>query len=169
MAEGEQPTETLHGLCLDCGMCCDGTLFECVEVAPSEQPAFHSLPLIRVGDEVAVPLPCPKHDNRRCTVYEARPSRCKKFTCKLYDGVAAGRWPVVSAQQRIAEARQLISAIEGQLGWESGRFSTTRFRTWAADYSGGEPAARRAFPQAFLKYGLLRVLMERHFIPTPEG
>lgn len=169
MAEGEQPTGALEGLCLDCGMCCDGTLFECVEVSPSEQLTFRSLPLIHVGDEVAVPLPCPKHQQGRCAVYAERPGRCKKFSCKLYDGVAAGSLSVVSAEQRIAEARQLFSDIEVQLGWEPGSFSTTRFRTWAADYAGGERGARAAFPQAFLKYGLLRVSMERHFIPSPRA
>src|SRR6187549_1361267 len=112
MAEGEQSAGTLQGLCLDCGMCCDGTLFECVEIEPNEQPAFVSLPLIRVGGKVAVPLPCPKHCGGRCSVYEQRPSRCKKFTCKLYDGVVAGSLPLASAELRIAEARRLFSMIE---------------------------------------------------------
>jgi hypothetical protein len=169
MADGEQSAGALQGLCLDCGMCCDGTLFECVELEPSEQQAFVSVTLIRVGDKVAVPLPCSKHRDKRCTVYEQRPIRCKKFTCKLYEGVAAGSLSYHSAQTRIADAQRLFAVIEGLLGWEVGGFSTTRFRTWAAGYDGGEAAARKAFPEAFLKYGLLRLLMERHFIPAPAG
>lgn len=167
--DGEQSVGTLQGLCLDCGMCCDGTLFECVEVEPAEQPAFVQVSLIRVGDKVAVPLPCAKHQGRRCAVYDARPSRCVKFTCGLYDGVAAGARSVEEAQARIAEARRLFAVIETLLAWSPESFSTTRFRTWAADYPGGEGAARRAFPEAFLKYGLLRLLMERHFMPPPSG
>lgn len=168
MADGEQ-SETLQGLCLDCGMCCDGTLFECVELEPDERSGFESLVLIRVGEKVAVPLPCAMHRGRRCSIYEQRPVRCKKFTCKLYDGVASGNLSLSSAQGRVAEARRLFAIIEQLLGWESGSFSTTRFRTWAANYPGGESAARTALPQAFLKYGLLRVLMERHFIPGPTA
>lgn len=67
----------------------------------------------------------------------------------------------------IGEARQLFQMLERLLGWLPGSFSTKRFRAWAAEYPGGESAARRAFPQAFLKYGVLRLLMERHFIHPP--
>lgn len=165
MAEGEQSARALQGLCLGCGMCCDGTLFECVELDREEQAPFTSLRLIRVGEKVAVPLPCAKHQQGRCTVYEQRPVRCQKFTCKLYDGLTEGSLSLSVAVKRISEARRLFELIEQLLDWVPGTFSTTRFRTWAADYSGGESAARKDFPQAFLKYGLLRLLMERHFMP----
>ncbi len=169
MSHDEPPGGELHALCLHCGLCCDGTLFECVELEPAEQPPLASVALIRVGTEVALPLPCPKHEHRRCTIYDERPSRCRKFTCKLYDGVAAGTLSPDGARARIAEAQRLFSTIETLLGWEAGTFSTTRFRKWAADYPGGESAARNAFPGAFLKYGLIRVVTDRHFVPSRES
>jgi len=162
--DGDRALETLQGLCLGCGLCCNGTVFECVQVDPEEQRPFESVQLIRVADKVAVPLPCQKYLERRCSIYEQRPRRCKKFTCKLYDEVASGSLTSSGARARIEQIRELSGTIEQLLDWAPGSFSTTRFRSWAAAYAGGESAARKAFPQAFLKYGALRLLMERHFI-----
>lgn len=159
-----EQTQTLQSLCLSCGMCCDGTLFECVELEPDEYATFAASPLVAHDGRTAAPLPCVMHRARVCVVYERRPSRCKKFTCKLYEAVKGGAVSEADAVRPIAEARQLFQTLEKLLGWLPGSFSTKRFREWAAEYPGGEGAARRAFPQAFLKYGVLRLLMERHFI-----
>lgn len=146
-------------------MCCDGTLFECLELDPDERSRFVKNPFVVVSETVATKLPCCMHVGGVCTIYENRPSRCRKFTCRLYDAVAIGAMPSTEAQARVDELKALFDAIEGALGWSSGSFSTTRFRTWAAEFPGGEAQARQFYPSAFLKYGLSRILMDRHFIP----
>ncbi len=146
-------------------MCCDGTLFECLELDPDERSPFAKNPFVVVSETVATKLPCCMHVGGECTVYENRPSRCRKFTCRLYEAVEDGASSVFEAQTRIQELKGLFNAIESALGWASGSFSTTRFRAWAADFPGGEAMARQTHPSAFLKYGLSRILMDRHFIP----
>jgi hypothetical protein len=156
----------LHDLCLSCGFCCDGTLFECVELDPGEEATFDAVTLIRVGAKVAMPLPCNKHCSGTCTVYDRRPTTCSEFTCKLYDGVAAGSVNPQQADERISDARELCRQLENLLGWPARSFSTSAFRRWVREFPGGETEARRAYPQAFLKYGLLRVSLNRHFITS---
>lgn len=164
---GAQP-DALQDLCLSCGLCCDGSLFECVEVEVEEQVAFEGVKLVMLDERPAVPLPCCKHEFRRCSIYEQRPARCVAFTCQLYRDVEEQRVPSTDAGARIAEVHALLRRIETRLGWEPGTYSTTRFRLWVSEYSGGEAQARRDHPLVLLDYGISRRLMERHFIPPRQ-
>lgn len=158
----------LEDLCLSCGLCCDGSLFECVEVEAEEQAAFRGVKLVMVDERPAVPLPCCMHVTRRCSIYARRPARCVTFTCQLYREVEEQRVAVVDAGARIAEVHALLRRIESRLGWEPGTYTTTRFRQWVADYCGGEAQARREHPLVLLDYGISRRLMERHLIPPRQ-
>lgn len=150
-------------LCFTCGMCCDGSLFECLELAPEEQRRFPARSLVVLEGSVVAPLPCSQHCDRLCAIYERRPSHCRTFQCKLYEDVNTGAQTRAEAVLKIQQTRRLLSAIESELGWAPGSFSTSRFRVWASEYEGGEAAARRAYPKAFLDYGRSRLLMTRYF------
>lgn len=156
-------------MCLDCGLCCDGTLFECAELEPHEEALFDGATLIRAGGKVALPLLCCHYQAGACSVYTQRPTTCSRFTCELYDSVAASHVDVSAAHERIAEIRRLCALLEGLLDWPPRSFTTARFRRWLTEFPGGETHARRAHPEALLKYGLLRVSLNRHFIPLASG
>lgn len=161
--EDEDTASDLSALCFSCGMCCDGSLFECLELEPEEQRRFPTRSLVVLEGNVVAPLPCSQYRERLCGIYEQRPNRCRTFRCKLYEEVSTGVQTRVEAVHTIEQTGRLLSAIETELGWDPGSFSTSRFRSWAAEFEGGEPAARRAYPKAFLDYGRSRLLMTRHF------
>jgi uncharacterized protein len=101
---------SLSTLCLECGLCCDGTLFRHVEISPGERDE-----LIRLGIGVGVKrwhevmwLPCGKLEGKCCSIYEARPGGCRRFVCAL------GK-RLVSKEVTLEEARAHVVDMHGRL------------------------------------------------------
>jgi len=78
-----QPTSS--DLCLPCGLCCDGSLFERARLRPGEEELARNLNLevISAGsNDSGFRLPCPLFSGC-CTIYnQQRPKICKAFRCK---------------------------------------------------------------------------------------
>lgn len=76
---------TLSELCLECGLCCDGSLFKHLRVTAPEREALVALGIgvsaKRGADFMA--LPCGKLEGTACTIYGARPGGCRRFVCAL--------------------------------------------------------------------------------------
>ena len=99
-------------LCLACGLCCDGTLFDLVKLEPGDDAAK----LKALGLKVAVsrgkvpvtrfPQPCTALcKDRTCRVYVDRPSQCRVFECGVLKDAKAGRIPFASALRVVKQAR----------------------------------------------------------------
>ena len=74
---------SLSALCLECGLCCDGTLFRHVAISLAERAELVSLG-IGVGEKKqheVMWLPCGKLEGKCCSIYEARPGGCRRFVC----------------------------------------------------------------------------------------
>ncbi len=101
---------SLSTLCLECGLCCDGTLFRHVVISQAEREALTALG-IGTGVKRREPvmwLPCGKLEGKCCTVYEQRPQGCRKFVC------AVGQ-RLVRKEVSLDEARALISQMHARL------------------------------------------------------
>lgn len=113
----------LSELCLECGLCCDGTLFRHVSLDAGEGAALVALG-IGVGakkQREVMWLPCGKLEGRCCTIYEARPQGCRRFVCalgrrlvakELTDGAALAI--VREMQARLEALREVLPPPEGQ-------------------------------------------------------
>lgn len=104
-------------LCTHCGLCCGGSLFADVELAPSDDTAaLEALGLEieddddRKGGELLL-QPCAALRGRRCSIYPHRPKCCRTFECRLLRDVRRGVTEVSEAQNQIAEALRRISGI----------------------------------------------------------
>ena len=101
---------SLSVLCLECGLCCDGTLFRHVEISLAERDELIALG-IGVGEKSKrqmMWLPCGKLEGRCCTIYEARPGGCQRFVC------AAGKRLVgneLSLDEARVQVQQMLSAL----------------------------------------------------------
>ena len=91
-------------LCLSCGLCCDGTMFEVAAITPAEAK--------RYGDRVNVSadgkhltLPCSALDGCKCTTYLDRPAICSDFKCLPLASLDQGLITEAQAQEAIAEVR----------------------------------------------------------------
>ena len=68
-------TSKLSALCVECGLCCDGSLFRFLPVEPGDVERHRALglPVVTQSGRLAMPLPCAKLEAKCCTVYAQRP------------------------------------------------------------------------------------------------
>lgn len=102
-------------LCLSCGLCCDGTMFEVAALTPDEAT--------RYGDRVTVSsdrkhlrLPCPALDGCKCTTYRDRPAVCSTFKCLALASLDEGLMTEQEAHDAIEEVlgrRRQITTLMG--------------------------------------------------------
>lgn len=122
---------TLSALCVECGLCCDGTLFRFLPVEPHEveQHRALKLPVVTQSGRLAMRLPCSKLEARCCTVYKERPGGCRNFVCHLGHRLELGDVEFPQALELVREAQRRIEVLR-------------------AAWPGPEPVVQRATQQA---------------------
>jgi uncharacterized protein len=106
-------------LCAACGMCCDGTLFHAVKLQAGDSRralAALGLKVRRKGGENFFAQPCPAHRMSCCTIYEARPARCRDFSCRQLMRLNAGEIGENEALARVREARAGVERVQKLMG-----------------------------------------------------
>ena len=118
------------GLCLQCGLCCDGSLFADVELAARETTALEVLGLEIEDGEKREPalllLPCAAFKRKRCSIYPHRPDCCRTFECRLLKQVESGAISIDRAEEKIGNAFKEIARLKvlmAQLGQRDERLS----------------------------------------------
>lgn len=99
-------------LCLACGLCCDGTLFDNVALQPGDDAnRLKSLGLpvtLSRGKEpfARFPQPCAALcKDRTCRAYAHRPKQCRTYECMVFKEVDAGRLDSAAALRLVKRAR----------------------------------------------------------------
>ena len=101
-------------LCAACGMCCNGVMFDIVRLQPGDSPkalAALGLKVKRKRGQSHIVQPCPAHRESQCSIYAARPERCRVFECRQLQRVATGEITEAAARERIGEAVQLVTEV----------------------------------------------------------
>lgn len=91
-------------------------MFQIVRMQPGEVPAeLGKLGLkIRCRDgEYYMEQPCSALREKRCTVYEQRPVRCRLFNCQQLGRVERGETTESEAMAMIIETRALVEKVRG--------------------------------------------------------
>lgn len=131
----------LSALCVECGLCCDGSLFRFLPVEPAEVERYRSLclPVVTQSGRLAMPLPCSKLEARCCTVYADRPTGCRTFVCHLGRRLELGDASFAEALKIVREAQRRIEVL--RTAWP-GPEPVVQRATQAAtlDQAPGEPA-----------------------------
>src|ERR1700759_4660691 len=106
---------TVDQLCLNCGLCCDGTLFADAELRAGDDAKRLTklgLALKKKGrTKIAFAQPCACFNGRLCTIYPDRPKRCRLFECGLLKAVNAGEMKVGMALKKIAKAKEIVKGV----------------------------------------------------------
>ena len=107
------PASGLSALCVECGLCCDGSLFRFLPVEPQDVEKHHALalPVVTQSGRLAMPLPCAKLEARCCGVYQARPPGCRAFVCRLGRRLEDGEVSAATALGLVREAQRLIEVL----------------------------------------------------------
>ena len=100
----EAPVESI--LCTRCGLCCNGTLFEDVELSRSEAFRLELAGLnVENEEEALLNQPCGALRGRRCSIYTQRPKCCRTFECLLLQRTKRGEITVAGALKCIEKAK----------------------------------------------------------------
>src|SRR5579863_1742874 len=110
------PESNESEICLNCGFCCDGTLFPNAVSGPGETAeSFIAIGLTPTegspGEKSGFSLPCP-HFAGLCTIYASpRPWICGAFRCRLLRSVERGKYTVTQAQQIVHETKAMRETL----------------------------------------------------------
>ena len=114
--------EAASRLCTACGMCCNGVLFEIVRLQPQDSVKELEKLGMQINRRKTQPYfkqPCRFLNDCTCTIYEQRPTRCRRFECLQLKLLADGEITEVDAAAKIAEAKILVQRIH-ELLFEAG-------------------------------------------------
>ena len=102
-----------QNICIHCGFCGDGTLFNHANIKENEQIATGFLITIIKKEKRAFKQPCPHYNNNICGIYTARPYAVfKSFQGKLLKALRAGNISFNDAMDIILDATALKTIIE---------------------------------------------------------
>lgn len=108
----------LEELCLSCGMCCDGTLFDGVQLEPTDDgPGLKALGLPVKVSRGRTPIarfaqPCAALcADQSCRVYRARPYQCRVFECGVFRKAKSGEMDLAAAARVVRKGRRLADQV----------------------------------------------------------
>lgn len=97
-------------LCLSCGFCCDGTLFNRVPLLDDERARLGPLLQVPPGRAHGV-QPCPALEGTCCRVYAERPLTCRRYRCLLLEAHDADEVSLAGAEALVARGRELRETL----------------------------------------------------------
>lgn len=114
----DMSVKTVEQLCLACGLCCDGTLFDHVQLGPvDDAKKLKMLGLPVAGSRSQPPgfrfvQPCAALcADRTCRLYADRPLQCRDFECGVFKEAKAGRISHAAARRLVKKARSQADNI----------------------------------------------------------
>lgn len=105
-------------LCNECGLCCNGVMFHTVRLQPADSAkalAALGLKLKRKKGAHYILQPCPAWQDAQCSIYAARPERCRLFECRQLQRVAAGETTEAVALEKIREVKRRVAEVNALL------------------------------------------------------
>lgn len=156
-------------LCISCGICCDGTLFNRVGIrseADVEQLRDTPVTIRTADDEQWFPQPCVAFEGC-CSIYEQRPTACRKFACSLLHRHGLGDVSTDEAQRVIRQTIELrdraIAAMRPLLPHTDMSFHEMQARVSHARAATGVTTPEQI--QMLLDIGATKRLISKHFAP----
>ncbi|MBV9930686.1 MAG: YkgJ family cysteine cluster protein [Alphaproteobacteria bacterium] len=148
-------------LCLACGLCCNGALYDHAKVTDEERDRLAGAGIVGT-DPAGLSLPCSAYRGGACQVYADRPSACRTFRCRLLRALDDGDVPLATALETVAKAKQLL-----RRGAEAGADLSTlaarqRIRRAGPDGGQQEAAAKARAARIYVEAVAVGLFLERH-------
>lgn len=164
-----QAEETAQSLCISCGLCCDGTLFDRVDLTPKDDFATLASLSIHPSDTVPPALKqcCAAYKHRLCSIYPNRPHACRRFRCALLKRFEADEISHSHALKVIREAVALRDRLrEGMASiFRDGDCTLNELpRRLKAGWKAADSAeAKHSISNLFEKFAALWLCVNKHF------
>jgi len=103
-----------QSICIKCGLCCDGTLFDNAVLNPGEKgnlPEKMEHNYVKSGEKEYFKLPC-LYFNEKCTIYDQKKAHvCSAFRCQLLKNLSKGKINKKNAEDIVINAFELRNEI----------------------------------------------------------
>lgn len=108
-----QSARDATALCIDCGLCCLGTLFSHVQTYPDEAEHMTNLGLTlrERGKDTVFDLACTCFKDGCCSVYKKRPRQCVTYICKLSKNVMNGTSSLTESLNIVQDVKEYTKII----------------------------------------------------------
>lgn len=169
-------------LCLACGLCCDGTLFDNVRLGPGDEAQkLKALGLPVEVSRARTPVnffrqPCTALcADRTCRVYADRPGQCRTFECGVFKDAQAGRITFAAALRWVKQARRKADNVRRLLrklgDTDERRALGDRFRRTQRrlESGGADAAAGETFAELGLAVHRLNLLAHEKFYTKADA
>ena len=104
-----------NALCMQCGLCCDGTFYGSVVIEDAELPRLARVGLRVIRDVesgvATMAQPCSALQGCLCAVYEERPAACARYECSLRKKLAVDGCTLDAALACVSQMRALLVRI----------------------------------------------------------
>lgn len=143
-------------LSLSCGLCCNGGLFNRVELNDKDRAR---LAANGIDAPEQLPHPCRHFAAPACSIYAVRPWHCSDYRCEVLKGMQDGAIALETARGLVDQARTLRAQMEELLppGVTAVRLAED-LRTEAPEQR--DPTRL----QALVRFAACRMFVERHFL-----
>ncbi len=155
---------------MNCGLCCDGTLFNHAKIKENEPLATGYAFDIILNEKRAFKLPCPYVKDKLCSIYHERPYLvCESFKCKLLKGLRNGEISFDDAMKVVNETVSLRTKIESQLlehhPENTGDSLLRKMKEFNAQFAGtmSEVEFRRKYGKLLLAFFILTKILNESF------
>lgn len=158
-------------ICTQCGLCCDGTMFDIVGVDEEESEALTALgfELEPRDDSTVFRQPCHFLSGELCSIYSDRPHTCRRFRCKTLRALETGDLTREDALARIAQVRRLLAEMIPLLrDGETLAQARKRWKAALAVDGGPRPPLSGADAELALKMTVLNLILDRQFRPKDQ-
>ena len=155
-AAAETEVDRASALCLSCGLCCSGGLFDYVELDDEDRTRFGEAGL---SSPDRLPLLRPHFISSACSVYAIRPWRCSDYRCRVLDAHVAGDIDAPGAHSLVEQAKAMRALVDDALP------PGLTARQLAQDVRSQAPQSRDP-PRllALARFVAYRLFVERHFL-----
>lgn len=152
-------------VCLTCGLCCTGAIFDYGPLDEDEDQfiasgRFKPWPAAR-----GFAFPCAMLEGQTCTAYHDRPRVCSRYRCEVLAGLAAGGLTVERAKQLTGRARELVAAALAAAPDAATTIGELRraFQSGRDGWNEADAAARARLAPLRLALGALERHLDAHF------
>lgn len=169
--------ENEQAVCLECGLCCDGTLFGHAELGPGEKghlPDLIEKNVFMLDGKDYFRLPC-LYFKGKCTIYDSpRAEVCGSYRCRLLADMSEGKVPAEEALlivRRAGEMSKNLSTAYGNLRAGNEKLPFTRILRELGKHTeddGGNVIKDIDHEIIRARCNIFEALLIRHFRPSGD-
>ena len=151
-------TESANDLCMQCALCCDGTIYDTVRIKDEDRThlARNNITIEMTEEQEHIHQPCQGLCGKTCSIYATRPRTCRNFKCFVLERLENGSITFDRAKSLVELALRAVADVEAYaLPGENRVAQRRRWRETRDDW--------RDNPDFYLKMMALYVVIDREF------